>query len=304
MPHKENVSMSRITASVAVFLLISRATIAQTTTAPRQDLEVVNIDEINTEGSEFHPWISEDGRTLYWAVAGSGVDRWVIWTAKRESPNSLFRGKQKLFRGHSPVVSNDGMEMLFCSSDSPQFFVATRSDLEKEFERPKPIRELSFDDNDFPAPRCLSKDALTLYFEVKSPTEGAWDIWVSERENRNSPWQPPKRADISVRGNLRFSQPFVTEDHLRMFVTVVDKSDPQTVHIGILEREGQKEPFSRLRYPDIRDVDGALPNCLTPRYVSKTKELVLVSQKLFRSEEKMKERKFDLWMVKDFVIPE
>lgn len=266
-------------------------------------VEVINVEELNTEAIEGHPWISEDGLTIYWGVSATGLDKWTIWTAQRESPQSLFRGKRELFRGHSPVASSDGTEMVFCSSDSPQFFVSTRTEVAKDFGRPKPIRELSFDPKDVPAPRCMSNDSLFLYLEKKQPDENAWDIWVTHRETRNAPWQVPTKVEISVPDKLRFSQPFVTEDQLEMFVTVVDNAEPQTVRLGILTRNAQDKPFSRLRHLDLRDAEGPLPNCFMPRHVPKTQELFLVSRKLFRSEEKMNQWQFDLWIARGFVPP-
>ena len=261
--------------------------------------EVMNIEEINTDGPEMHPWLSEDGLTIYWAIWGQGVENW-IWTAHRKTPQSLFEGKKRLFRGHSPVVTADGTELIFTSADSPQLMMAKRGAVEKEFERPTLIRELNFDDGDIPAARSISNDARTLYVLKKRPKDGIWDIWITHRKNRNVQWDVLERLQVSAKDNVRLSDPFVTPDHLHLYVTVVDDEDSKNVRIGILKRDDTSKPFSNLQLLDLNDAKGKLPNCSAPRYVSATHELFVSSAKLFRSEEQTKKRGFDLWVIKVF----
>lgn len=268
--------------------------------------EVLNLSELNTSETDMTPWLSSDGLTIYWS-AGTFPSDWWIWTASRKDASSLFKNKKRLFRGHSPVVTHDGLELIFNSPDSPKFFVTTRDSTEDEFRRPRVIEELRFSKENQTAPRSLSHDGLSLYFDYLDKKQNPkFEIWFTTRKNRNSDWKAAQPVKISAQNALKglsFTQPYLTDDQLEMYVVVGKESEKPNIRFGILSRKTLDEPFSSIRYVDLKDDKGLFPNCLTPRYVHATQELFLISRLLFRSDDETKKNGIDLWVVKDFIPP-
>ncbi|QDT95247.1 hypothetical protein [Gimesia aquarii] len=269
--------------------------------------EVLNLSELNTSETDITPWLSSDGLTIYWS-SGNFPSDWWIWTASRKDANSLFKDKKRLFRGHSPVLSDDGLELIFNSPDSPKFFVATRDSIKDEFRRPRVIRELRFNEENQSAPRSISHDGLSLYFDFldKRQANPKFQIWFATRKSRKSPWKAAQPVKISKQGDLkglRFTQPYMTDDQLDMYVVVGKESEKSNIRLGILSRKTLDASFSSIRYLDLKDDKGQFPNCLTPRYVPATRELFLISRLLFRSDDETKKNGIDLWVVKEFIPP-
>ena len=259
--------------------------------------EVLNLSELNTSETDMTPWLSSDGLTIYWS-AGTFPSDWWIWTASRKDASSLFKNKKRLFRGHSPVVSHDGLELIFNAPDSPKFFATTRDSTEDEFRRPRVIEELRFSEENQSAPRSLSHDGLSLYFDYLDKKHNPkFEIWFTTRKNRNSDWKPAQPVKISTQDalkGLQFTQPYLTDNQLEMYVVVGKESENPNIRFGILLRKTLDEPFSSIRYIDLKDDKGPFPNCLTPRYVHATQELFLISRLLFRFDDETKKNGIDL----------
>ncbi|HAH46876.1 MAG TPA: hypothetical protein DCM07_18900 [Planctomycetaceae bacterium] len=215
--------------------------------------EVLNLSEFNTSETDMTPWLSSDGLTIYWS-AGTFPSDWWIWTASRKDASSLFKDKKRLFRGHSPVVSHDGLELIFNAPDSPKFFATTRDSTEDEFRRPRVIEELRFNKENQSAPRSLSHDGLSLYFDYLDKKHNPkFEIWFTTRKNRNSAWKPAQPVKISTQDALKglsFTQPFLTDDQLEMYVVVGKESEKPNIRFGILSRKTLDAPFSSIRYID------------------------------------------------------
>src|SRR5262249_35710363 len=69
--------------------------------------EIANVTEINTKETDFCPWLSPDGLTIYWVMQPPGAEG-EVWTARRKDAGSLFTGKRQIGYGRHVAVSSDG----------------------------------------------------------------------------------------------------------------------------------------------------------------------------------------------------
>lgn len=77
--------------------------------------ELIEVSELNDDGANDHPWVAEDGLTIYWDRSkynGRADPKGSIWTAHREKAGSPFDNKRSLFSGKCPTLSSDGLEMI------------------------------------------------------------------------------------------------------------------------------------------------------------------------------------------------
>lgn len=94
--------------------------------------ELVEVSELSPDAEHaLYPSLSEDGLTIYWEGPKS-----TVWTAHRETPDSLFADKTKLLAGRQPTVSQDQLDIVLLGrrtdgQDGESFHIAKRDSAER-----------------------------------------------------------------------------------------------------------------------------------------------------------------------------
>jgi hypothetical protein len=142
---------------------------------------------INDGGVDRNPWISEDGRTLYFSSNRSGNPD--LYRTTRPDATSAFADAQPIVELNTttdelaPVLSRDGLELYFSrylGLGDTGIFRATRAATSDPFTDPMQVGELAGDGENFPS--WLSPDRCTLLFTSTRPGgQGSWDIWTATR---------------------------------------------------------------------------------------------------------------------------
>lgn len=118
--------------------------------------------------------------------------------------------------------SYDGLEIYFYS-DRPggqggwDLWVLKRDSISSDWAAPEnlgPAINTSSGDLD----PTISADGLTLYFGSKRPEGyGVTDIYVSTREARDAPWNPPVNLPQTVNSSAREGAPWISPDGLELY---------------------------------------------------------------------------------------
>lgn len=170
--------------------------------------ELLVLREINTPSFDAALWFMPDGLTVYWNARGD--DGMWIWTATRETPASLFEGKQPIMPGSDPTVTGDGLEMILYQDG--KLYSAKRDSADASFQRPRAIAEFSGYGVDSELGRlavpCVSEDGLTLYMTLFQ--NGSQQVAVSTRRAREAEWETPRPVE-GLQGNAAGAA-FVTPD--------------------------------------------------------------------------------------------
>tara|TARA_R110002111_G_scaffold18931_1_gene46189 strand:- start:39343 stop:40446 length:1104 start_codon:yes stop_codon:yes gene_type:complete len=264
-------------------------------------LEVLNLDELNSIENDSSLSISSDGLEIFW-VHGNVENKMHIWSARRKNAESLFTDKKLLFSGHSPTLSADGLEMLFRNADSETISLTTRKSQMEDFGRPRPVSSLTFPGLDA-APRWLSEDGLTLYLDMKIKN-GPHHTWEVNRSSVSANWKKPNLVQVKfdkMPEKFRFTQVTATADNLNLYCTA--GFPPKGARVGILSRKDPIGPFTKWTEIPLENAQGEYPFCLRPLYVPATNELFLVSKQFFADPALAKTRGSDLWVIKNFKPP-
>lgn len=266
--------------------------------------EALNLEELNGPTADGHPWVSSDGKEIFWTVYGAdpknhALDK--IFTAHRKNADAFFVEKKMVFAGRSPVLSRDGLQMIYRRADGETISTATRESRDDEFGRPRPIAELTFPGLDA-NPRWLTDDGLTLFLDMKDKEDtrsAPYHTWEVTREDIGSGWSKPKLVKAQFSGmpkDFRFIMASSTANRLHLFCSGVDGGT-----VGVLSRAKPTGPFTTWKAiagPDGNELIGH-----RPIFVPRTKELFLSSNRLHASPEIAETQKADLWVIKDFQPP-
>jgi hypothetical protein len=267
--------------------------------------QIFDLSEINTDGFEWHPWLSPDGLTIHWDANVAGEkDKW-IWTAKRKNSDSMFDGKKRIMKGRWPTLTPDGLQ-LFLLRPTPSgkrtpkgrpvetLHMATRATLDDSFQRPREISQLALSGGKVLLDPSLSFDGLTLYFVLKNID--TFVLHSTRRTAFNAPWQTPKplKIDLKAISEGIVSSPFVTSDSMFLLCSHELRKGYRWGTGGILvwRRSSATASFADpiyLKVPGIIDLYG-----VSPRYVAATNELFFVSTRPNNDND------WDLWLIKNF----
>jgi hypothetical protein len=249
--------------------------------------ELVECSELNDEGGNDNPWLSEDGLTIYWDRDLGG--KLSIWTARREDARSLFTDKKMLFPGRLPTTTADGLEMVFRAlrtdgQPGSCLYATTRNTANSPFRRPSRISELM----EFsPWSPCLSGDGLTLYFNDTTKT----GVVSSTRPNRSSPWGRPRPF-----ASIESASLYLTPDGRHLLGTEIAKNQRlDRSNLWVWSRSSTGEQFhksSRIEFAGCPPIFGG---CV--RYVASTKEV-------FFSRILKDGKPTGIWLIKNFDLPE
>jgi hypothetical protein len=125
--------------------------------------------------------------------------------------DELFDGTHGV---EDPVISADGLELIYASTDAPSggpndLWVTTRSARGEMWGTPQPLTEINSAAKD--QTPTLSSDDLTLWFS-SGRGGGPDDLYVATRATRTSPWSTPVRiAELSTSEEDRGMTVFATD---------------------------------------------------------------------------------------------
>ncbi len=262
-------------------------------TAPKQR-ELVRLDELNTPGWDFCPWVSPDGLTIYWEAAEAGTS-W-IWTASREGPELPFGNKKRLLQGRHPAVTPDGLQIVLARPQTggqkrQSLHMATRPTLGRSFGEPLEIPELRAG-NEQEAP-WLSPDGLVLCFQ-RADGAGGNEFWVTTRASLGESWAAPRRLGMALDRlpDRKITWPHLTADRLTLYC--VHEGPVGRGRFMVWSRPSTTAPFADFRYlevPNIADLYGR-----PVRYIEATNELFFSSPR----PRAIDQPDWNLWMIKNF----
>jgi hypothetical protein len=254
-------------------------------------LELVEVSELSPDAEHaLYPSLSEDGLTIYWEGPKS-----TVWTAHRETPDSLFADKTKLLAGRQPTVSQDQLDIVLLGrrtdgQDGESFHIAKRDSAEKPFGRPAEIAELRTTGGDLKN-ASLSADGLTLHFNRFSGKQST--LMFSNRNSRTARWGKPIPVPLAgdeASGNL--SWPFVSTDSRLLFCV----GENEQSSLMIWKRNQTTKPFDQGEYIVLDDVAALLAR--SPRYVAATKELFF--SRGIDTPKGPTPKKWSIWIIKNF----
>jgi hypothetical protein len=228
------------------------------------------LTELNTESSDFSPWLSPDGLTIYWnVVPGKGQEPW-IWSASRRATNAPFGNPKRLFPGIFPTVTADALRMVLLDRQG-SLQIAERATTAALFPAPRMIEELR--DQDHCWWPCLSGDGLTLYYARSGADESERIVYSTRRPRLDGRWGRPSVVRFgrsSVQPRILF--PFVTPDDLGLICVDRHRSESGRNPLMVWSRTSPDEPF---RDPHEIEIDGlTLPRgAAFFRYLPLTHEL-------------------------------
>ncbi len=264
-----------------------------------KDPELIECSELNDLGDNDHPWLSQDGLTIYWdreVVEDKDSVKNSIWTARRDNLQSMFTDKKSLFPGGCPTVSADGLEMVFMrwepSQQKMSLHATSRDTVKSSFRRPSEIAELAGFLSWGP---CLSADGLTLYFTHRTSTPQGSMVVYCTRPDRSSPWSSAKTF-----AKVALGCPSVTSDGLHLLghdTAASRQNNAEHSHLLIWTRPSAQAAFSKCI--EIDGFPGLRGQC--PRYVPPTKELFFVRESFKNGQPER--RHTALWIIKNFSLP-
>lgn len=177
------------------------------------------LTELNREQrANAYPWLSIDGRTIYWTREGWGVDS-AIMQATRSSPDAPFGAIRKILQpARLASLSPDGLEIVTLADadgdGKPQeLCTARRASTAANFANPTEIPALRQIES--PKGTAISDDGKSLLiFAMLSGSNEGQALYRSERSRVGAPWGPPQpfRIEGTASDMERFRWPSVTSD--------------------------------------------------------------------------------------------
>lgn len=219
-----------------------------------------HLPALSSPGFEAKPDISNDRLTLLFASSqAGGVGDLDLWVATRGDVNSPFGPQSNVAelnsvgRDHTPTTTGDGLEIIYSSNREPgglgtdDAWMATRPDVGSPWGAPVNLPVLSSANRDMGF--SVTPDGLCLYFTSNRPDEGDFDLYVSTRSSRNSPWIDP----IPVAGlNTPFDDKFpsVTADNRTLYFasnrpgSVLDDDGNESLDLWVAMRPDENSPWT------------------------------------------------------------
>lgn len=158
--------------------------------------EVVVLAEL-PKGYNTSPWVSEDGKRLYWQF--STDKRWT-WVAERKTPEERFGPKRKLVEGEDGTFTADEKEVFVSYRRS--IYTARRKNRIDDFSKLEPVKELG--GLGLVARPSISPDGLTLWYEQLGDTYATrLGVFRLSRKTRAEPWGKPEAVRAEKVGMIR-----------------------------------------------------------------------------------------------------
>jgi Tol biopolymer transport system component len=173
------------------------------------------VSELNSTTLDSSPSLSADGLVLHFCSTRTGtVGNRDLMVATRPDPSSPFESPTWLSelntpgREQNPDLTPDLRTIVFSSDDD--LYMAERASENDPFGPAQALAAINSSAADSGA--AFSADGLALYFASQRPGgAGNWDIWLSTRPDRTSPFAAP--VDVAeVNGSDREFDPELSAD--------------------------------------------------------------------------------------------
>jgi hypothetical protein len=92
---------------------------------------------------------------------------------------------------------------------------------------------------------CISRDGLSLYFAcLDCPGgHGGFDLYVSQRSSRTSPWQPARNLGAAVNTSFTETNPELSDDGRLLFLTSNRPGSAGLVDVYVSRRHNKRDDF-------------------------------------------------------------
>jgi hypothetical protein len=146
--------------------------------------------------------------------------------------------------------SADGLEMYIEGSRADgqggcDLWVCKRASSEDDWGAPENLGPtVNSTSNDFGA--SISADGLEFYFTSDRPGgSGDWDLWVTRRATRNSPWAPAANLSPNVNTSYTDYGPSVSSDGLELYLSSNRPGGHGIADIYVSKRATPQDPWGR-----------------------------------------------------------
>lgn len=221
-------------------------------TEPQQILE-----PINTDVFDYLPSISGDGLELAFASTRSPDRKVYIWHSTRTSESAPWSPATQVnvqaesdFQMSSPCISGDHLVLLFDNGSShpegsggDDIWIAKRESASDTWGQPVPFgKDINWSGRDWNP--SLGHDGLTLLWCTDRPGGfGEMDLWMSERDSKESPFGAPRNLGPRVNSPAREYNPELSADELALIFSI--ERAPSFHEMMVCIRESRKAQWSR-----------------------------------------------------------
>lgn len=206
------------------------------------------VSGINTSNHETLPFLSNDGKTLYFTRSGS---YWEIYQATRAGASGPFTSVTKALAHGSeyhvigPWVSPDNLRMYYHSESSQWLLrVSTRASISDPWTAGVTIAGLeSFSNPQVPK---LTQDELTIVFSATNAPGGmgSYDLWTATRPDTSSPFSNIRNLS-EINSTVADGAPFLTPDGLALYFNSIRNGTNQLFKAT---RQSLSDPFGNLEH--------------------------------------------------------
>jgi hypothetical protein len=176
---------------------------------------------VNTSSIEGCPCISFDGLELYFGSSRPGTlgdtDLWVSRRTTTEdawgTPVNLGSTVNTSVIDESPSLSSDGLELYFNSDRTGwKIWVTKRHTRDDPWGPAEPLTE-TINSSGTECHPSISANGLMLLFAAQRPGgPGSYDIWISKRADKESPWEEPEILPQPPNNSIMHAEPTLNHD--------------------------------------------------------------------------------------------
>jgi Tol biopolymer transport system component len=228
-----------------------------------QWIEPVPVTEVNTEYTEWTPFLSFDGLTLYFARHNTDTFYYTrIYQATREVPECPFTLVEEISElnysaGHvsSPWVSPDNLRMYYYRTEPGSYKrlkVSERASVDEPWPQGTNISELNALGN-VKLPR-LTADELTIVFQSEDIPggQGERDIWMASRADLDLPFGEVRNL-TEINTAAAEGSAFISPDGLTLYFSSARNGLSQLFKST---RESLENPFGNIEHLSVFDTPG------------------------------------------------
>ncbi|MHC4648236.1 MAG: LamG-like jellyroll fold domain-containing protein, partial [Planctomycetota bacterium] len=208
--------LRRAVVAVLAWLLVSGSTWAGWS-------EGAPVNEVNTEFTDKHPFLSFDGLTLYFCRIDTDTFYYTrIFEATRSVASGPFTAVSEISElnysgGHvvAPWVSSDNLRMYYYRTEPPSVWrlkLSQRGSDSGPWPAGANISELNALGNVFDP--TLTEDELTIVFALLISDQG--DLYIADRPDTNSPFSNI-RSLAEINTTSTETKPYITPDGLALY---------------------------------------------------------------------------------------
>lgn len=200
---------------------------------------------INTGGNDLAPFLSRDGKLLYFARSGEcgNVDLWVArrnnkhddtgWDDALHLGCELNSAAQDADPSYIADESGDGGTLHFLSNrvaaNSFDIYASRRDTKQQPFGAATPVTELNSPAEEFKI--VIRDDGLEAFIGSAREGSSSLDIWVATRADRNEPWGAPVNLGPIVNSTARDAPGSLSADGTTLYFQTQRDGGPADVWV-------------------------------------------------------------------------